>query len=124
MDKEKNKTLLAHPLLVGFFTCLCLLAILSLRASSKKAIVSKESIHNLEKTVTSLQENLDQTKQEVTDNQTEIAIEKIKRNELLLKKEGEIILQIPDEELSGGEQDIPENEKSGPWEEWKKLWKN
>jgi hypothetical protein len=45
------------------------------------------------------------------------------RNELLLKKEGEIVLQIPEEKpINQEKQDLPK-EESGPWQEWKKILK-
>lgn len=127
MDKDKrdkNSSPLNHPLLIGVFTCLCLLAIFSLRESSKKAIISKESIEKLEKNIESLEKEVAKEDEKLKISQEPIALEKIMRNELLLKKEGEIVLQIPDEEQNEEEEKDLENDKNGPWEEWKKLFKN
>lgn len=122
--KEKNSSPLNHPLLIGVFTCLCLLAIFSLRESSKKAIISKESIEKLEKNIESLEKEVAKEDDKLKISQEPIALEKIMRNELLLKKEGEIVLQIPDEEQDKEASKDLKNEQSGPWQEWKKLFKN
>jgi hypothetical protein len=124
MDKEKNKNLLNHPLLISVFTCLCLLVIFSLRESSKKASISKDSIQNLEKSVELIEKEVGSENEKLKNSQEEISLEKIMRNELLLKKEGEIVLQIPDEEQNKEENKDLENKKNGPWEEWEKLLLN
>lgn len=121
MDKEKYSHFLKHPLLIILFTCLCLLAIFSLRESTKKASVSKESIQKLEKTVNTLEKEVTKDKQKLEETQNPIAIEKIVRNELLLKKEDEIILQIPESEESSQNSQDQIKQKSGPIEEWRKL---
>lgn len=124
MDKVKYKNLLGHPLLIIIFTCLCLLMVFSLRESSKKALISKESIQKLEKNVESLEKEVNKEEEKLKNSQEPIALEKILRNELLLKKDGEIVLQIPDREQNIEEKISPENKESGPWEEWKKLLRN
>lgn len=120
--------LLNHPFVAIFLTCLCLLAVFSLRQSAKKSLISKESIAHLEQSVLASENDLRATEAKVTDSQQEITLEKIRRNELLLKKDGELILQIPDEE-SPNSKDAPTQTKpneieNGPWMEWKKLLRN
>ena len=124
MDKEKNKNILNHPLFIGIVTCLCLLAIFSLRESAKKAAISKESIEKLENNIEILEKDVALEDKKLKDSQEEIALEKIMRNELLLKKDGEVVLQIPDKETKNLEKLDLENEKNGPWGEWKKLFKD
>ena len=124
MTKEKTANLLNHPLLVILCSCLCLLIIFSLRESSKKALVSKESIKALEKNIDSLEKEVALEKQKLEDSQENVAVEKIMRNELLLKKDGEIVLQIPDEEQGKETEKDLQNEQNGPWLEWKKLFGN
>lgn len=121
MSKEKTKNFLNHPLLIVVFTCLCFLIIFSLRESSKKALVSKESIEKLETSIQSLEKEVANENDKLQNSRQEIAVERIMRNELLRKKEGEIVLQIPDEEQNKEEKTDLKKEKSGPWEEWKKL---
>ncbi|AKM81103.1 MAG: hypothetical protein UT13_C0001G0142 [Candidatus Pacebacteria bacterium GW2011_GWF2_38_9] len=122
MNKEKIQNLFGHPLLIFIFTCLCLLGIFSLRESSRKALVSKESIQKLEKNIEIMENEFKEEEKKFADSQDELATEKIMRNELLQKKEGEIILQIPEkEELNEEINNEMTLEKNGPLEEWKKL---
>ncbi len=123
MNREKTSNLLNHPLLIVIYSCLCLLVIFSLRESSKKALVSKESIEKLEKNIDSLEKEVALEKEKLKDSQDDIAVEKIMHNELLLKKEGEIVLQIPEEKPSDQEKQDPQKEENGPWQEWQKLLK-
>ncbi|MBU1033469.1 hypothetical protein KKI22_00780 [Patescibacteria group bacterium] len=122
MNKEKIQNLFGHPLLIFIFTCLCLLSIFSLRESSRKALVSKESIQKLEKNIELMETDLKKEEEKSANSQNELVLEKIMRNELLQKKEGEIVLQIPEKEEVGEEiNDEIALEKNGPLEEWKKL---
>ena len=122
MNKEKIQNLFGHPLLIFIFTCLCLLSIFSLRESSRKALVSKESIQKLEKNIEIIEKEFREEEKKFADGQNELVIEKIMRNELLQKKEGEIVLQIPEkEELNEENNNATTLEKNGPLEEWKKL---
>ncbi len=122
MDKKQFEKILSHPLFLGIFTCLCLLGIISLRESSKQAIVSKESIQKLEQSTEIIEQELIKEQKKIDEKQEKIVLEKIMRNELLQKKEGEIILQIPEKENSNNHDDNLESQSSGPLKEWKKLF--
>lgn len=123
MHRKQIEKLLSHPFFIIIFSCLCLLSIVSLRESSKKALVSKESIQKLEKNTELMEEDLAKEKDKLENKQEEIVLEKIMRNELLQKKEGEIILQIPDQEnIEFSEKESVE--KNGPLQEWLKLLRN
>lgn len=122
MHKKQIEKLLSHPLFIVIFSSLCLLSVISLRESSKKALISKESIQKLEKNTELMEKELAKEKNKFEDKQEEIVLEKIIRNELLQQKEGEIILQIPDEESSDNHVNgeiVIENNK--PLKEWWKL---
>jgi len=122
MDKKQFEKILSHPLFLGIFTCLCLLVIISLRESSKQALVSKESIQKLEQSTEIIEQELIEEQQKIDEKQEKIILEKIMRNELLQKKEGEIILQIPEKEINNDHDDNLESHSSGPLKEWKKLF--
>lgn len=124
MNKESQTNLLAHPLAIAIFTALCFLAIVSLRESSKSALVSKESLEKLEEKVESVEKELNQAQKALEQGQDPLALEKIQRNELLQKKEGEIILQIPDQkETDSTQENENQLKKNGPLDEWIKiLW--
>jgi hypothetical protein len=98
------------------------LSIFSLHESSRKALVSKESIQKLEKNIEIMEKEFKEEEKKFADGQNELVLEKIMRNELLQKKEGEIVLQIPErEESSENESNSETLEKNGPLEEWRKL---
>lgn len=125
MNKEKQKNLFGHPLTIAIFTALCLLTIISLRESSQSALVSKKSLEQLEEKVKVAEKELTQAQKEFEQGQDPLALEKIQRNELLQKKEGEIILQIPDLEETEVKESETQPEETGPLEEWHKLlWKS
>jgi len=118
--KQSSRQLLNHPLIVLGLTLLCILAILSLEKSKDQAEISKQSIKQLEDSVKQL-ENADQEQARIaTTGQSELTLEKIQRNELLLQKTGEIILQIPEKEILPNNKEDSEV-KNGPLEEWKRL---
>lgn len=120
-DQKKEKPqFLNHPLVLASLTIACLLIVFSLQNSKKQAEVSKKSIEELERSVQILELEKQKKEKEVQNGQSSLAIEKITRNELLQKKEGEIVLQIPERESIIKDNDRKE-EKSGPLEEWKKL---
>lgn len=125
MNKENQKNLLSHPLAIAIVTVLCLLSIISLRESSQNALISKKSLEQLEEKVKFAEKELIQAKKDLEQGQDPLAVEKIQRNELLQKKEGEIVLQIPDQEEVKSQQNEAQLKKNGPLEEWLKLlWQN
>lgn len=125
-NREKSNSpasvlhLLNQPLVIVAVTLLCLLAIFSLQKSKHSATISKESIEQLEQTVDELELAKEQQAAALASGESALAIEKIKRNELLQQKEGEVILQVPEREVLPGENEASEK-KNGPLEEWKRL---
>lgn len=113
--------MLSHPLVLAAATLLCLLAIFSLEKSKKQAEISKQSIETLEKSVSELELAKDQQAANLAVGESSLEIEKIKRNELLQQKEGEIILQVPEKESISADRNASEK-KNGPLEEWKSLF--
>lgn len=122
MDKKKYQNLFNHPFLAIIFTCFCIFAIFSLQLSSKKAFISKESIEQLEKNVEILEKEVNRENEKLKISQEPIALEKILRNELLLKKDGEIVLQIPEKEASNNHNEDLDIQLGGPLKEWQKLF--
>ncbi len=123
MDKKQLEKIISHPLLIVLVTCFTLLSIFSLRESAKKALVSKESIEKLEKSTKKLENDLLLEQQKIDTNQEQIAVEKILRNELLQKREGEIVLQVPDQEqIILEKNENSQIQMNGPLNEWKKMF--
>ncbi len=121
MDKEKIKNLLESPMVAVFFTIICILVIFSLHKSSQKAEISKESIKNLEEGLKIEEKNLEKEKDKLKNSQEQLTIEKMKRNELLLKREGEITIQIPEKEQALAKNSEEKEETNSPQKEWKEL---
>jgi len=117
-NKEKIKFSLENPLILLVFTALTVISVISMRKSNEKAVVSKRNIEELEENVEKLQDEVNTEKVELEDSQSEIYKEKIIRNELLQKKEGEIILQIPDLNEEKQSEEITDKK---PLKQWKEL---
>ena len=117
-EEKKLKISLSHPFFLLIFTILAIISIISLKKTSEKASISRRNIENLEKTIAELEQEVENGRSDLEDSQSEIYKEKIIRNELLQKKEGEIILQIPEVKEEEMEKDI---EDQGQLEAWKEL---
>lgn len=107
-------TLLATALLIGLFC-------LSLIESRQKTRISEESIRELQKSVDQLDQEVNLQARQVEQSQSQLYKDKIIRNELLQKKEGEIVLQIPEEALIGTIELESKNESLQPLTAWKNL---
>ena len=117
-EGKKLKISLSNPVFLLVFTILAIISIISLRKTNEKANISRRNIENLEKTVSKLEEEVEAGKEDLEDSQNEIYKEKIIRNELLQKKENEIILQIPEVKEENMEEVV---EDQGQLEAWKEL---
>ena len=117
-ERKKLKISLSHPIFLLIFTILAIVSIISLRKTNEKASISRKNIENLEETVAELETAVEEGKEDLEDSQNEIYKEKIIRNELLQKKEGEIILQIPEVKEEEMEEVV---EDQGQLEAWRKL---
>lgn len=91
----------------------------SMRRTAQKSEVASQNVAAIQSQINQLSGQLEQERQVLQDTSSPLAREKILRNELLLQRPGEYVIQIPDESLV-----VPlstEVEHSSPWEEWKKL---
>lgn len=100
--------LLYHPVTIFLVSLLVIIFYFSLDASSKKTQKSSENIAVLEHEVNQISKNVIDLEEKIQLSESEAFKEKVIRNELLLQKEGEIILQISDlrEEPSNNNCDI------------------
>lgn len=119
-SQRKSTSFLTHPLVVVFFTVLCLLMSFSLYQSRQTAEVSRESLENLEQTTQQLEEQVQKKEREATLKSTSFAQEKAIRDSLLQKKEGETILQIPAVEEASPTPN-PSPTPPSAWQAWKAL---
>lgn len=111
--------LLTHPLVAVGLTILAGLFVLSLRKTAQKSEVASQNVSVLEQKIGDLSRELEEEQKALEYSSSDFAREKILRNDLLLQKPGEYILQIPDENSA---ENTPEfAQPKTPWEEWKEL---
>lgn len=86
--------ILNHPITILVLTIVAITFFLSLNKSSKKKQNSSENIRVLEYEVNQISEEIIELEENITETESIQFKEKVVRNELLLQKEGEYVLQI------------------------------
>lgn len=113
---------LRHPLALLAFTLFSGLFSLSLYSSWRKNQASGGQVATLEQQVTQMTQELTALEKQLDIASSSASQEKIIRDQLLMQKPGERVMQIPD---------VPVETQTGPtatpsptaWEEWQKiLW--
>lgn len=112
------KKFLAHPLVILALTLFAVLFVISLQKTAQKSQVASENVRLLEEKTQQLSDQIEQEKQALENSSSGLSKEKILRDELLLQKPGEYIIQIPDDKIL--EANVAEAQKT-PWEEWQEL---
>ena len=90
------RNILYHPISIVIITILAILFYISLEQSSKKTEQSAQQIEILESEVNQLSDKIISLEEKIVLADSDEFKEKVVRNELLLQKEGEYILQIPE----------------------------
>ncbi len=85
---------LQHPITIILFTLLCGVLVISLRKSSQKKSLSSQEISTLEEKAYALSQEVQGLQEEVERSKSLEYKEKIIRNELLMQKEGEYVVQL------------------------------
>lgn len=111
---------LAHPLTVIAFCLVCIVIVVGLRKTSQKSELSAETIDALSQEVAKTAKEVEELKKDAEFAGTDYAKEQIARNELLLQKPGEYVVQVVTPEVEGKNELIVE-EKLTPRQEWWKL---
>ncbi len=114
------KKLLFYPLTVILITFICFLIFFSLKKTSQKAIVSNKNIQALEQEIGQLEQFAISNQNKLYQSEQNFTKEKMLRDQLLMQKDGEIIIQLPIEGLEVKKGDA--QSAISPWEEWQKLW--
>lgn len=114
------RTLLRNPLILVLFVCLSIAYSFSLYTTTKKSAGSQVTSAQLGAELQSIQAENTQLETELQQANTPFAQEKILRDELLLQKPGEIVLQVvaPPEQSVEPEQTATHQT---PWEEWQEV---
>jgi cell division protein FtsB len=112
--------LLFNPITLVAITAFSLVFSLSLYNSAKKTRESAQQLNVLEQNITTMEEQLKTLEQTAQEAQQPFTKEKIIRDELLMQKPGEYIVQIPDE-TSEEVAALQASPTPKPWDEWKKI---
>lgn len=89
------RKLLYHPVTVAFITVLAVAFYFSLDKSAQKTQSSTQNIRVLEHEIDHASKEVILLEEKIQQTESLQFQEKVVRNELLLQKEGEIVLQIP-----------------------------
>ena len=96
-----------------------ILFVISLQKTAQKSNVATQNVRLLEESNQLLIDQIEQEEAALESANSDLSKEKILRNELLLQKPGEYVIQIPDEVII--EQQSGEVQEQTPWEEWRKI---
>ncbi|MBU0974743.1 septum formation initiator family protein [Patescibacteria group bacterium] len=83
-----------HPFIIIIFTITSIVFFLSLNKSSQKTDISSKNIEILEQELNKMSIETSQLEEKIIDADSEVYKEKVIRNELLLQKPGEKIIQL------------------------------
>jgi hypothetical protein len=111
--------LLNHPLAIMLLSLLALLFILSLRKTALKGQTAAQNVALVESQIDQLSGQIEAERQAIEYASSNLAKEKILRNELLLQKPGERALQIPDDGALVTETEAAEQKTA--WDEWREV---
>lgn len=108
-----------HPLMAVLFTVLTILALLSLRTTSKRSQMTAQN-------VTELSRHLDETNRDINKLEQQLATtdqperqDQLIRDLLLMQKPGEYVVQVAPTSLSL--QASPTPSPLSPWQSWQHL---
>ncbi len=114
------RSLLFHPITVVVITILALLYFFSLRSTNQRASEPSQTVNELKQEVSNLASEVSELEKRVATSQTEFAREKIIRDQLLMQKPGEYVIQVG-ENVNTAEEIAKPSPTPTVWEEWKKL---
>lgn len=110
----------SHPLVIALLTLAGLIFSYSLASNLHRTRSSTEHLSVLEQEIAEMASEVSELEQRASKAQSQEAQEKIIRDELLMQKEGEVIVQLP--EINKNDLPLPSPSPSPtPWEEWKEL---
>jgi cell division protein FtsL len=114
--------LLQKPFIILIATIITSIFVFSLRKTASKSLVSQQNVELLEEKIQDINNQIENEEKELKTTSSEFVKEKAQRNELLRKKAGEYVLQIPLEEDELEANNTISIKK--PIEAWKELFTN
>ncbi|MBT7309208.1 MAG: hypothetical protein HN846_00620 [Candidatus Pacebacteria bacterium] len=112
--------LIFNPITFLGITIISIIFSISLYKSAKRTSYSAENIKSIEEEVLKTEAEVLALEIAIEESQQPFIEEKIIRNELLMKKPGEYVIQIPNELIEQTQTTI-EVKTLSPWEEWQQL---
>lgn len=110
-----------HPVIVIIFTIIGIVFFISLSKSAQKTDISSRNIEFLEKEVNDMSIETAKIEEKIIETDSDEFKEKVIRNELLLQKPGEKIIQMPTEGNIESAAAATITQEKKPIEEWWKL---
>lgn len=115
----KLKQIVFNPITALILTVVSLLVVLSLRQNLRRLDYSRENLRQSKDQVEQLEETVSEKRFALDKAKQPLSKEKILRDELLLKRPGEFVVQLPEIVIENeGEVDAL---NQPPWEEWKQV---
>ena len=118
--KGNMSKLIFNPITFLGITIISIIFSISLYKSAKRTSYSAENIKSIEEEVLKTEAEVLALEIAIEESQQPFIEEKIIRNELLMKKPGEYVIQIPNELIEQTQTTI-EIKTLSPWEEWQQL---
>ncbi len=118
--KGNMSKLIFNPITFLGITIISIIFSISLYKSAKRTSYSAENIKSIEEEVLKTEAEVLALEIAIEESQQPFIEEKIIRNELLMKKPGEYVIQIPNELVEQTQTTI-EIKTLSPWEEWQQL---
>ncbi|MBU0576464.1 septum formation initiator family protein [Patescibacteria group bacterium] len=109
-----------NPVSLAVLTIISIIFSISLHKSAQKPRYLAQNLQNLESEIMKIEQDVALLEKSIEEAQQPFSQEKIIRDELLMKKPGEYVVQIPDELIKISQPQIQE-ENLSPWEEWQGL---
>lgn len=116
------RRLIFNPITLIFLTILSIIFSISLHKSAQKTTRSAHNLASVEQEVAQIETEVEQLELALESAEQPLAKEKIIRNELMMQKPGECVIQIADELTQLAASTAAEIKPTPtPWEEWREL---
>jgi len=110
---------LNNPFIIILLSTISIIFIISLKQNLQKIEVSQKNVEKLGQQVQKLETEIENKQTSLEKAQQPLAKEKIARDELLLQKENELVVQLPEIRIEAEEKQVPEAKTN--WEKWKQV---
>lgn len=114
------KKILYHPFFVVAITIIALIIIFNLKSKLNRLTISQENLKAIQQEVTQVETDLQANQILLEKSQRPIAEEKLTRSELLMQKENELIIKLPD--IEEPVETVETATKKTPLAQWKELF--